>query len=101
MLFRTVSNENATIDFVLIWAASAQTATQHAASVVQCHRHLNRESPGAQYLSMKTNGPSNASVDTDRCFSLHCLRREGLLEQGCEVVPMYRDLRVASRAHEI
>ena len=40
MLFPVVSDENATIEFVLIWAASAQTSTQHAASSVQCHRQL-------------------------------------------------------------
>ena len=67
MLFRFVSNENATIDFVLIWAASAQTATQHAASLVQCHRQLIENHLVPQSLSMKTNFPSNAGVGAVVC----------------------------------
>ena len=60
-----VSSGNATIELVLIWPASAQTDTQHAASLVQCHRQLIENHLVPQSLSMKTNGPSNAGVGTD------------------------------------
>ena len=51
----------------MIWPTSAQTATQHAVSLVQYHWQLIENHLVPQSLSMKTNGPSNAGVGANGC----------------------------------